>query len=50
MAVVDLSSIGTGATSGIAEIFQELGVTFGVALGKDGLLSLFADPAKIPWF
>ncbi|HHU51578.1 MAG TPA: NCS2 family permease [Firmicutes bacterium] len=48
MGVVDLSSIGTGATSGIAEIFQELGVTFGVALGKDGLLSLFADPAKIP--
>ncbi len=28
--------------------FGQLGETFGVALGKDGMLSLFSDPAKIP--
>lgn len=46
MGVVDLSQI--GATSGVAESFQELGTTFGAAFGKDGMISLFSDPAKIP--
>ncbi len=46
MGVVDVSSIGT--TTGIAESFRALGSTIGVALGKEGLLSLFSDPAKIP--
>lgn len=46
MQVVDLSQI--GATQGIAQSFADLGTTFGAALGKDGLQSLFADPAKIP--
>ncbi|HHV98516.1 MAG TPA: NCS2 family permease [Clostridiaceae bacterium] len=46
MKVVDVSSI--GATSGIADAFKELGSTIGIALGKEGMLSLFNDPAKIP--
>lgn len=46
MGVVDISQI--GATSGVAESFQQLGTTFGAAFGKEGLMSLFSDPAKIP--
>lgn len=46
MGVVDITQI--GATSGIGQSFAELGTTFGAAFGKEGILSLFADPAKIP--
>lgn len=46
MGVVDLSAL--GATAGIGESFAQLGTTFGAALGSEGLLSLFSDPAKIP--
>ncbi len=46
MGVVDVSQVGT--TSGIGQSFAELGTTFGAAFGKDGLLSLFSDSAKIP--
>lgn len=45
MGVVDLSTISLG---GFTDAFQELGTTFGAAFGNPGLLSLFADPAKIP--
>lgn len=44
--VVDISTIGQSAS--IQQSFSELGTTFGAAFGKDGLLSLFSDPAKIP--
>ena len=46
MGVVDLSSAGT--TAGLSDSFNQLGSTIGVALGKDGLGSLFADASKIP--
>ncbi|NLM46616.1 MAG: NCS2 family permease [Firmicutes bacterium] len=46
MRVVDLSTLGT--TSGLSAAFADLGTTIGAALGKEGLLSLFSDPAKIP--
>jgi AGZA family xanthine/uracil permease-like MFS transporter len=46
MGVVDLSSV--GATSDLSKSFTELGTTFGAAFGKEGLLSFFDDPAKIP--
>ncbi|MFT4145239.1 MAG: NCS2 family permease, partial [Mobilitalea sp.] len=46
MGVVDLSNI--GATTGLSESFTALGTTFGAAFGKEGLLSFFDDPAKIP--
>ena len=46
MGVVDVSQI--GIDTNIAKSFQELGTTFGAAFGKDGLLSLFSDAAKIP--
>lgn len=47
MGVVDLSAL--SATTGLGESFGQLGETFGAALGKDGLISLFTeDPAKIP--
>ncbi len=46
MGVVDLSNI--GATTGLSESFSALGTTFGAAFGKEGLLSFFDDPAKIP--
>jgi len=44
--IVDLSAI--GATAGIGSSFTELGNVFGVALGSEGMLSLFADASKIP--
>lgn len=34
--------------SGLGAAFQDLGVTFGSAFGKEGLLSLFADPSRYP--
>lgn len=46
MGIVEVSKI--GATTGVAEAFRELGTVFGVALGREGMLSLFSDPAKIP--
>jgi len=46
MGVVDLSNLGT--TQDLGNSFKQLGDTFGVALGKDGLLSLFNDTSKIP--
>lgn len=46
MGVVDVSQI--GIETNIAKSFQELGTTFGAAFGKEGLLSLFSDAAKIP--
>jgi AGZA family xanthine/uracil permease-like MFS transporter len=45
MGVVDVSNI---QLSGIGDSFNQLGTTFGAALGNEGLLSLFSDPAKIP--
>jgi AGZA family xanthine/uracil permease-like MFS transporter len=46
MGVVDLSAL--SATAGLGDSFNQLGTTFGAALGKDGLLSLFKDASKIP--
>lgn len=44
--VTDLSKI--GLETGLGDSFKELGTVFGVALGKDGLFSLFDDASKIP--
>jgi AGZA family xanthine/uracil permease-like MFS transporter len=44
--MVNVSTI--GVDSGVAEYFSELRMVFGVALGNEGLLSLFADASKIP--
>ncbi len=46
MGVVDVSNIGT--TAGVGEAFSQLGTTLGAAFGKEGMLSLFTDSAKIP--
>jgi len=46
MKIVDLSGI--GVSSGLATSFKDLGVTFGAAFGKEGLLSLFSEASKIP--
>ena len=46
MKVVDVSQI--GIASNIGSSFSELGTTFGAALGKEGMLSLFTDASKIP--
>ncbi|NLO83587.1 MAG: NCS2 family permease [Clostridiales bacterium] len=46
MGVVDLSQAGT--TAGLGSALSDLGVTFGAALGPEGLGSLFSDPAKLP--
>jgi len=46
MGVVDLSQI--GATADVANSFKELGNVFGVALGNEGMLSLFSEASKIP--
>ncbi|SJZ52490.1 putative MFS transporter, AGZA family, xanthine/uracil permease [Pilibacter termitis] len=45
--VVDLSAINWKDNS-LGAAFGALGETFGVALGKDGLGSLFSDTSKIP--
>ncbi len=47
MGVVDLSSA-TISFASFGDSFSQLGATFGAAFGSEGLLSLFADPAKIP--
>lgn len=39
---------GVSFASGIGQSFSELGTTFGAALGREGLLSLFSDAGKIP--
>ncbi|MHB8127687.1 MAG: NCS2 family permease [Mobilitalea sp.] len=46
MGIVDLSTL--GATAGLQDSFKELGTTFGAAFGKEGMLSFFDDPAKLP--
>jgi AGZA family xanthine/uracil permease-like MFS transporter len=46
MGVVDLSQISSGI--GVGQAFSELGTTFGAALGREGLLSLFTDTTKLP--
>ena len=46
MGVVNLSALST--TAGLGDSFNQLGTTFGAALGKDGLLSLFSDTSQIP--
>ncbi len=47
MRIVDLSAVGINA-GGIGSAFADLGVTFGAAFGKEGLMSLFDDPSRIP--
>ena len=44
--VVDLSTLSETPT--VASSFHDLSTVFGVALGKEGLIGLFADPARIP--
>ncbi|NLC19763.1 MAG: NCS2 family permease [Clostridiales bacterium] len=46
MNVVDLSAL--GATTGLADSFNQLGETFLAAFGKEGLLSFFEMPEKWP--
>lgn len=46
MGIVDLST--AGSTAGVSESFKELGTTFGAIFGSKGMISLFADPAKLP--
>ena len=46
MGITDLSAI--GATSNLSSSFTDLGSTFGAAFGKEGMLSFFDDPSKIP--
>ena len=47
MGVTDLSSL-SGGGSTFSNAVSELGITFGAALGSEGLASLFADPSRIP--
>lgn len=47
MGVVDISAASVSFAS-LGDSFSQLGTTFGAAFGSEGLLSLFADPAKIP--
>lgn len=44
--VVDLSALSETPT--VASSFQDLSTVFGVALGREGLIGLFTDPARIP--
>lgn len=46
MGVVNVSDLHT--TSGLGESFSQLGETFGAAFGKEGMLSFFNEPEKIP--
>ncbi|MDD7363599.1 MAG: NCS2 family permease [Peptoniphilus sp.] len=46
MGVVDLSQL--SETTSVVESFNELSTVFGVALGREGLIGLFSDPARIP--
>ncbi|MDO5301865.1 MAG: NCS2 family permease [Tissierellia bacterium] len=43
--VVDLSQL--GQSTSISQAFAELGSVFGVALGREGIGSLFSDPSRI---
>lgn len=43
-----LSTVGSGAGAGLRESFSELGQTFGVALGAEGIGSLFSDLSRLP--
>jgi adenine/guanine/hypoxanthine permease len=44
-----VTNISSGvATSGLGESFTALGTTIGAAFGREGMLSFFDDPAKIP--
>lgn len=47
MGIVDLSAISNPANS-LGSAFNELGVTFGAALGSEGLGSLFGDMSRLP--
>lgn len=47
MGVVNLSNASITFSS-LGAAFGDLGVTFGAAFGKEGMQSLFSDPAKIP--
>ncbi len=46
MGVTDLSGIGT--TANLSSYMGDLGSTFGAAFGREGMLSFFDDPAKLP--
>lgn len=45
--VVDLSQLNAGSTTSVSQAFSELGTVIGVAVGPEGLLSLFQDSTKI---
>ncbi len=45
MGITNLSNVGL---TDLSTNFNELGTTFGAAFGKEGMLSFFDDPAKIP--
>lgn len=47
MGVVQISSEVLAANS-LGTAISELGITFGAAFGKDGMLSLLSDPARFP--
>lgn len=47
MGVVDVSGIANPANS-LGNAFSELGVTFGAALGQEGMISLFSDLSRLP--
>lgn len=46
-AVTNAVANGTELPS-LVDAFKDLGVTFGAAFGKEGIISLFAEPGKIP--
>jgi len=43
-----ITQLNFDATTGLADAFSQLGETFGAALGKEGLISLFSDVSKLP--
>lgn len=47
MGVVEVSSSVLAANS-LGTAISELGVTFGAAFGREGLISLFSDPSRLP--
>lgn len=47
MGVVDINEAFSSSIS-IGEAFSQLGQTFGQAFGKNGIISLFSDPTRIP--
>jgi AGZA family xanthine/uracil permease-like MFS transporter len=46
MGVTNISNL--GVTGDLGTYFGDLGTTFGAAFGKEGMLSFFNEPAKIP--